>query len=273
MPHEHRPKSVTLLARWHIAASGSSCRHRPLLHLWRINFRQKRNVKKQLEEASQRKTCLAQSQHCSAGHNSQRNKRHFARCLVHNNKLHLNNRRPEFILKHVLVAGQMGTSLSSATLSWLPCKSGLQHRCSGSLKSRWENMRTSLSPHQNLSCWKDVATGLSQYSAGRVCPQSQAVTDLLPSSRKVLLSSLPERAEQKGCPRKPLFQLYKEFWHKGLIGKQKSMVRSIQVQSLFASQIGLPSWGPPFQVVHSWSVMGISGFFSLPVLTLVTCTS
>lgn len=92
-------------------------------------------------------------------------KRHFPGCLVHNNKLHLlTMTAPEFV-SHVHVAGQMGTSLSSATLSWLPCKSGLQHECSGSLQSRWDNVRTFASPRQSLSCWKDVATGLSQYSA------------------------------------------------------------------------------------------------------------
>lgn len=130
----------------------------------------------------------------------------------------------------------MGTSLSSAILSWLPCKSGLQQECSGSLQVRkWEDFF--ICPPE-LSCWKDVTKGLSRYSAGRVCPQSQVITDLLPSSRKLSLYS-------KGCPRKLVSTLWRILTHWDWFENLKSMAWCIQVQSFFAPQTGLhPLLGP-----------------------------
>lgn len=147
-------------------------------------------------------------------------KRHFPGCLVHNNKLHLLTVTGDRVyFSQVHVAGQMGTSLSSATLSWLPCKPGLQHKCSGSLKSRRDNVRTSTSPHRACLVEKMWPQGVSTVQGEFVLNHKWSQTSSYPQGNSLSIP-YPRDLNRKDALGN-LFLLYREFCPTGTGSKTK----------------------------------------------------
>lgn len=93
-----------------------------------------------------------------------------------------------FYFTHIHVAEQMG--LSSAMLSWLSYKSGLQPESPGSLKSR-DDVRIL---HCSIrACLIEKTQPQDWLSARIVSPSSQGTETLLPSLEQLPLSSLAQK--------------------------------------------------------------------------------